>query len=116
MSDFENDLINLIFIIKKSNKPALYLGSYSITKFKAFIDGFAFGYSFPNVHQFFPDFQKYIEKKYAHNGTVKGWNTLLLEQVNDEKKALDIFFIEFELFMNENNIDIPSDLPKLHAL
>ena len=94
----------MIFMIKK--KPCMFLNQKSISKLKCFLDGFAAGYSFPNVNSFLPTFQEYIEAKYKCVLTIS-WSKILISQTENEEKAFDLFFEELEAFLKENNIEIP---------
>ena len=111
MSDFERDVIAMVYFLKRKI-PAMYLGSHSITALWQFINGFGCGYSFPKIHNFRIGFQEYIENKYIGHQSSMGWHMILLENVsNDEKQALDLFFEEFEMFLKESNIEMPNELP-----
>lgn len=96
--NFDADVLQLLNMFRPH--PHFYLGERSITRLRCFLDGFSVGYSFPCLeHSFFPEFQEYIERKYSERDSLS-WNIILLNAVgNDEEKALDLFFREFDEFM-----------------
>ena len=91
---------------KIKNKPFLYLKHKYFTELRCYLDGFAAGYSFPHVNSFFPSFQDYMESKYLCKLSYS-WDNILLSITKDEEKAFDLFFKEFEIYLKENNIEIP---------
>lgn len=104
-NDFQSVLLSMVLKIK--SKPGLYIGNKSITKLRSFLDGFSVGYSYPNVMNLFPGFQDYIELKYSCKLTIS-WNDILLFFSNNkEDVAFDLFFEELELFLKENNLEVP---------
>lgn len=103
-NNFQNTLLNVVFKIK--SKPCSYLGTKSISKLRCFLDGFAYGYSYPDISNLFPGFQRYVEEKYYCTECIS-WNNILLKYTNDEETALNLFFEEMENFLKENNIEIP---------
>lgn len=94
--NYEKDFLELLNLIRP--RPGLYLGARSITRLRCFLDGFSAGYSYPKMQPLIPDFQDFIEKKYSEIRTIS-WNNILLEASgNDEEKALELFFREFDEF------------------
>lgn len=75
IEDFQTVLLSVTFKIK--NKPCAYLGNKSISKLRCFLDGFSYGYSYPNVSNLFNGFQKHIEFKYPCKLNLS-WNNILL--------------------------------------
>lgn len=117
MSEFERDLLAMIFHLK-NNRPALFLSVNSVTVLSHFIGEFMCGYSFPKIHSsvhfLHGGFQEFLENKYIGHESAKGRHLILLEQCgNDEEKALYLFFDELEVFLIENNIKIPMELPPI---
>ncbi len=101
MNEFEKDIIKVIFTLKK--KPISYLGAKSITRLKCFLDGFCWGYGFPSFCSFFFNFQEIIETKY--NIYNSSWDLIFLQHTNNEIQAFDLFFEEFQDFLQNNNIN-----------
>ena len=103
MNEFNNDIIKVIYMIKR--KPLGYLGELSISKLRCFMDGFSFGYDYPKFHPFINEFQEYIENKYKCYSN--SWNNILLSYAKDEEVALELFFNEFSNFLKKNSIEEP---------
>lgn len=101
---FQNILLKVVFKVK--NKPYSYLGAKSVSRLRCFLDGFAYGYSYPGTSNLFSGFQEYIEAKYSCVECIS-WNNILLDYAGDEERALNLFFEELEIFLKENNIEIP---------
>ena len=98
MKKFDEDVLKIIFLIKE--KPAILVDK-SVSCLRGFLDGFAVGYSFPNIESVFPDFQKYVEQRYNCNLTIS-WNEILVLQADSEEKAFYLFFEVFEQFLKES--------------
>lgn len=96
--DYETDVIHLLTMFRPN--PHFYLGERSITRLRCFLDGFSVGYSYPKMQPLLPGFQEFIEEKYSEKRSIS-WDNILLEvSDNDEEKALDLFFCEFDKFMD----------------
>lgn len=94
--NYEKDILELLNLIRPY--PHFYLGVRSITRLRCYLDGFSVGYSYPKMQPLLPDFQDFIEEKYSEIRTIS-WNDILLEASgNDEEKALELFFREFDEF------------------
>lgn len=94
--NYEKDFLKLLNLIRPH--PHFYLGACSITRLRSFLDGFSVGYSYPKMQPILPGFQDFIEEKYSERRTIS-WNHILLEASgNDEEKALELFFREFDEF------------------
>ena len=104
MDKYNEDLLNVIFSIKKI--PGIYLGTKSVSRLRSFLDGFSLGYNYPSMKPNFRDFQERMEAKYRVRESI-GWDMILLRQTNDETQAFDLFFEEFEECLKECGIDIP---------
>ena len=105
--EFEFDLIEKI-----KPQPALFLGELSISKLRAFLDGYRSAiryYNIPNPKTVQPlpfwFFHEYVARYYGFSGSTSGWVNMILKQVNNEKEGLALFF---ELFNNFRNIQIES--------
>lgn len=88
-----NSIIKILSDIEK--RPAAYIGKNSISCLKAFLDGWYLRN--PNKvidANIMNEFQEWIEKKYDIK-TNKSWNDILLFNSQDEGKALELFFTEF---------------------
>jgi len=103
MDNFNEDIVKLLFRLKE--RPICYLGAKSITRLHLFLDGFCWGYNYPSITPFFPDFQKKIELKYKWELN-DSWFSILLKVTNDEEKAFDLFYEELQIYLKENNDDI----------
>jgi hypothetical protein len=80
---------------KMRERPAMYLGSHSITRMESFICGFFEGSSHENPENppFFEGFNDFVGKFYGKY-TTAGWKNLILsDHYGNEKEALDRFFV-----------------------
>jgi hypothetical protein len=83
------------------SRPAMYLGKRSILCLKAFIDGWYL--RSPETvedRDTMSAFQEWIEKKYNIQSS-QSWDRIILFYSQDEYDALEIFFKEFSIFMEE---------------
>ena len=101
LTGFDKDVLKAVLLVKE--KPVGYIGAKSITRLKCFLDGFCFGYNYPSTGSFFPAFQERIEAKYRWKYN-DSWAAILLKITNDEEKAFDLFYKEFQCFLEENTI------------
>lgn len=84
-------------------RPGMYLGKKSITLLKAFISGYYFARQTNNVAILeeippFGKFHDWIARYYNWESSTAGWNNIILQELGDEAKALDVFFELLELF------------------
>jgi hypothetical protein len=89
---------------KMRERPAMYLGSHSITRMEAFISGFYEG-STDEVSENppFDGFNDFVGKFYGKY-TTAGWKNLILsDHYGDEKEALDRFFVLLDEFRENPN-------------
>ena len=99
------NIIDLLDAIKE--RPGMFIGTRSITRLSSFLHGIRI--AFRIVNQSFGcsvlnDFEEYIEIKYSSKRSVS-WNEIFLESTdNDEVKAFELFFYEFEIFMQERGV------------
>ena len=104
MDKFSIDALKMLYVIYQ--KPKIYLGSKSLSCLKLFLDGFAAGYSFPNVESFLPSFQDYISNKYNCILSISWSSILLYNSGENEEMAFDLFFEELESYFSTNGINI----------
>lgn len=78
---------------KMRERPALYLGSLSITKLEAFINGFRFGQNGETQENpSFDGFNDFIDTYYK-NYDVAGWrNKILADHYGNEEEAITQFY------------------------
>ena len=90
----------LVILIKE--RPALYIGSNSISCLKSFIDGWYFRNPNENVEiEIFDNFNKWIQERYEMDNK-RNWDRIILFYSSDESNALTNFFKLFEEFLLEN--------------
>lgn len=107
-------LIKFLFEIKQ--RPLLYLSEKSIRQLSFIQIGFIFGYNNAcnyDLLTFYKKtkdgntwtrFQKHLSDKYKINSLD---DSELISFCNSDEKAFDLFFEELELFLKENEIEIP---------
>ena len=94
-----DSIVELIMKIKL--RPGMYLGRNYISCLKAFLDGWhQRDYSNISDIEIMNKFQEKIEKSYKIKSS-HSWCDILLFYSQDESKALDKFFKEFEEFLAE---------------
>ena len=91
---------------KIRNRPGLYLGTNSIERLAAFLNGYYFcrkSFEFPSSKQdqIWFAFQKWVQKKYSIR-TSQSWSQIILFFSIDESEALENFFRHLEEFKNEH--------------
>jgi hypothetical protein len=89
-------------------RPGMYLGKCSITRLRAFLDGYGMARAelgFPDTEeqQQLDGFQEWIQERYQITST-HGWDSIILFFSVDEKDALDKFFKLLEEFLNQAKI------------
>ena len=95
------ELYDLLQRIKE--RPAMYLGSRSITCLNAFLNGYLgarHDMGVPRTQQEieFEEFQEWIRKKFRITSS-QSWAKIILFYSADEREALDKFFDLFEKFL-----------------
>ncbi|EKW1657712.1 hypothetical protein ACJO73_24520 [Citrobacter freundii] len=92
-----NDIVELIDMVEK--RPALYLSRHTISALKAFLDGWQMRNpeEIANI-EILTNFQSYIEDYYEIGG--HSWDKIILLFSQDEKDALDNFFIRYNEMKN----------------
>ena len=93
------------FLLYFRSRPAMYIGNNSINRAFTFLLGYKA--ALYNTNQtdklIIPDeFTDYVALKYNESASM-GWCRILLEQVNDEEKALWLFFDSLDDFLVINN-------------
>lgn len=102
-----NNIVDLLFMIKK--RPGAYIGEKSIIKLKSFLDGYRCALEYENIEygvNIYRLFNDWIAKKY-NIISVELWDAFLLRKTENAAAAFDLFFEEFDLFLRENDIEIP---------
>jgi len=100
-----NALFNLLEKIKI--KPALYLGTTSITDLRMFIVGYRFARSEMGVSNteaesdFYKNFQPWLQNRLSIR-TVNAWDKIILLTCIDEKAAFDYFFQLLDEFLQRD--------------
>jgi len=99
-------LLDLLQRIKQ--RPGMYLGKCSITRLRAFLDGYGMARAELDVPRSQQEhdlngFQEWIQERYQITST-HGWDSIILFFSVDEKDALDKFFKLLEEFMNQAKI------------
>jgi hypothetical protein len=84
---------------KMRERPAMYLGSHSITRLEAFISGFYEGSNYEiTENPPFDGFNDFVGKFYGKY-TTAGWKNLILaDHYGNEHEALDRFFVLLDEF------------------
>ncbi|OUL34335.1 hypothetical protein [Nostoc sp. 106C] len=89
---------------KIKQNPGIFLGKYSITRLRAFLDGYMSSredLGLPPTQQEieFNQFQDWIQKRFKITSS-HGWDSIILFYSADERDALNNFFELFEQFRN----------------
>lgn len=102
-----SSIIELLFMIKK--RPGAYLGKSSISKLKSFLDGYCCALMYVDIdygEDIYVSFSAWLAKRY-NIVSVISWDSYLIEKTHDEVLAFNLFFEELELFLKENNLEVP---------
>ncbi len=102
----ENNLNLISTLFKIKSKPGMYLGTKSATKLKSFIDGYIYAMNKENIEcgsKVYYSFNDWFAENHNIRESIL-WDIFLLNETNDEKIAFDLFFKEFEIFLDKNNI------------
>ena len=102
-SEYFFDLLQRI-----KQRPGMYLGKCSITRLRAFLDGYEtaraeLGFPDTEQQQQLDGFQEWIQERYQITST-HGWYSIILFFSVDEKDALDKFFKLLEEFLYQAKI------------
>ncbi|MCU0543631.1 MAG: hypothetical protein MUE44_15870 [Oscillatoriaceae cyanobacterium Prado104] len=94
-------------------RPGMYLGKPSITRLRAFLDGYEMaraelGLPDTEQQQQLEGFQEWIQERYKITST-HGWHSIILFFSADERDALDRFFELLEVFLNRDKIGEDKD-------
>lgn len=88
-----NSIVSVINTVRRS--PSLYIGEHSITRFKAFLDGYIFAQEEAGNEiadfEMLNIFQKKVSQKYSLT-TTHGWDRILLFFAGSEGDALNLFW------------------------
>ncbi|MBD2202391.1 hypothetical protein H6G33_36165 [Calothrix sp. FACHB-1219] len=92
---------------KIKQKPGIFLGKYSITRLRAFLDGYMSSredLGLPPTQQEieFNQFPDWIQTRFKIT-SAHGWDSIILFYSEDEREALNNFFELFEQFRNGEN-------------
>ena len=93
-------IIELIKQIKPF--PILFIRKHSIFSLEVFIDGWYYRDEEEDVKAdiLYTDFYEWLRKRYNMNDS-RGWADILLYKFETEEKALDEFFVLFNIFYME---------------
>ena len=93
-------IIELIKQIKPI--PKLFIRKHSIFSLEVFIDGWYYRDEEEDVKAdiLYTDFYEWLRKRYDMNDS-RGWADILLYKFETEEKALDEFFVLFNIFYME---------------
>jgi hypothetical protein len=85
-------------------RPGMFLGTCSITRFKSFLDGYMsarqdFGLPVTEQEKQFDQFQEWIQQRFDIKSS-HAWDSIILFHSADERDALNNFFELFEKFGN----------------
>jgi hypothetical protein len=88
-------------------RPGMFLGQCSITRLRAFLDGYMGSRSdlgLPPTQQEleFNQFQEWVQTRFKISSS-HGWDSIILFYSADERDALNNFFELFEQFCNSEN-------------
>lgn len=89
------NLYQLLDEIEESQSPAMYMGKKSITYLRTFIEGCRFALDANDIEVESPPFHHFsdwVAKKHGYQNSPRGWDMTILNEVNDEVKAVDEFF------------------------
>ena len=90
-------------------RPAMYISKRSISCLKAFLDGWYLrDPQSVDDADVMDNFQDWIEKKYNIK-TSHSWSAIILFYSQDEYDALEVFFKEFDIFLEERNYIASTD-------
>jgi len=93
-------IIELIKLIKPI--PELYIRKHSIFSLEVFIDGWCYRDDKEDVRAsvLYTEFYEWLRKRYNMRDS-RGWANILYYKFETEEKALDEFFILFNIFYKE---------------
>ena len=82
--------------------PILFIRKHSIFNLEVFIDGWYYRDEEEDVKAdiLYTDFYEWLRKRYNMNDS-RGWADILLYKFETEEKALDEFFVLFNIFYME---------------
>ena len=82
--------------------PVLFIRKHSIFSLEVFIDGWYYRDEEEDVKAdiLYTDFYEWLRKRYNMNDS-RGWADILLYKFETEEKALDEFFVLFNIFYME---------------
>ena len=95
--------MTIIELIKQINPfPVLFIRKHSIFNLEVFIDGWYYRDEEEDVKAdiLYTDFYEWLRKRYNMNDS-RGWADILLYKFETEEKALDEFFVLFNIFYME---------------
>ena len=93
-------IVELIKLIKPI--PELFIRKYNIFYFEAFVNGWYYRDNKEDVKSgiLYSEFYEWLRKRYNIDNTM-GWANILYYKFETEEKALDEFFIVFNIFYKE---------------
>ena len=94
-------IVELIKLIKPI--PELFIRKHSIFSLEVFIDGWCYRDTKEDVKAsvLYTEFCEWLRKRYNMRGDSRGWANILYYKFETEEKALDEFFVLFNIFYME---------------
>ena len=90
-------------------RPALYLGSFSVTNLQSFLNGYQTALCDLDIKENIQDtliplpfwfFHEYVASRFGYCASTSGWCNMILDQTaHDEEKGLQLFYTLFDEFM-----------------
>jgi hypothetical protein len=117
--DSQEYLYDLLARIEQ--RPGMYLGKVSLTRLKMLLIGYSMsrgelGLQLTEQEKQFAQFQRRVQAKYQSNLS-QSWENIVLSQVEDEKRAFDLFFELFKEFnFKSNELDQTSEVIASHKV
>jgi len=98
-----------IILTPLRQRPAMYIGRYSIIRLRAFLDGYFEAIRLrdhnPHLMRTMSGFTSWLASKYCITG-VLGWDTILLRQTNDDDEAaFHLFWEKWDEYCREKDTD-----------
>jgi hypothetical protein len=116
MTEYDAHLIRIIppastlygLIQQISHRPGMYFEEKSMSALYNFIKGFEMACHVHGIDEKasppFGEFHEFVRKKTSFSESTSGWRNMLLSfNSNDEEKALAMFFVLFEEFVDYHN-------------
>lgn len=95
---------NLLKLIAEINqRPGMYLGEPSVSRLRAFLDGYCYAASQLTPEVLPPSlltaFRDWVTNRYSVRESL-GWDQVLCREAGDDKKAFYLFVSEWQAFLD----------------